>query len=62
MWNWWVVWFFKWGDYFGTLVPLLVRLVVMCHFQSIYNCSFVCIFRGGIGSGLPVGEIILVLL
>jgi len=34
----------------------------MCHFESMYNCSFVCIFRGGIGSGLLVGEIILVLL
>lgn len=32
------------------------------HFESICNCSFVFIFRGGIGSGLRVGEIILVLL
>jgi hypothetical protein len=34
----------------------------MCDFESIYNCSFVCIFRCGIGSGLLVGEKILVLL
>jgi hypothetical protein len=34
----------------------------MCHFESIYKCSFVCIFRGGIGRGVLVGEIILVLL
>lgn len=29
------------------------------HFESICNCRFLCIFRGGIGSGLRVGEIIL---
>lgn len=46
--------------YFGTSLVRLV--VVMCYFESIYNCSFVGIFRGGIVSGLLVGEIILVLL
>ncbi len=60
VWNWWVVWFFKWGDYFGTLWYLFGE--ISGHFESICNCRFVCIFRGGIGSGLLVGEIILVVL